>query len=114
MRALWKRIALIHELKHFKIVLRECPLSLIYYPAINIFIQERKYKVMKHFFKGVAVTAGVLIVLMVVQVFCNMYNIHLDSTVTGTTSAVCAMLLYQGLIRIEKSKDIQESNNKKL
>lgn len=60
---------------------------------------------MKHFFKGAAVTVAVLIVLMVINVFCNMHGINLDSVSTGTLSAVCAMLLYCGLIRNEKSKD---------
>lgn len=57
---------------------------------------------MKHLLKGIAVTAAVLIVLMIINVFCNMHDIHLDSVITGTLSAVCAMLFYCGLIRNEK------------
>lgn len=60
---------------------------------------------MKHFLKGVAVIVVVLIVSMVIHVFCNMHDIHLDSVTTGTVSAVSALLLYQGLIRIEKNKE---------
>lgn len=60
---------------------------------------------MKHLLKGAAVAAVVLIALIVINIFCNMHDIHLDQTATGTVSAVCAMLLYHGLIRREKSKD---------
>lgn len=60
---------------------------------------------MKNLLKGTAVTAVVLIVLMAINVFCNMHDIHLDAVVTGTVSAVCAMLLYCGLIRNEKNKE---------
>lgn len=52
---------------------------------------------MNHLLKGAGVTAVILIVLMIINVFCNMHNINLDSTVTGTMSAVFAMLLYSGL-----------------
>lgn len=57
---------------------------------------------MKHLLKGAAVAAVVLIVSMIIHVFCNMHDIHLNSTITSTISAICAMLLYQGLIRNEK------------
>lgn len=57
---------------------------------------------MKHLLKGAAVTAVVLIVSMIIHIFCNMHDIHLNQTVTSTVSAVCAMLLYHGLIRNEK------------
>ena len=60
---------------------------------------------MKHFLKGVAVAAVVLVALMVINMFCDMHDIHLDQTATGTISAVCAMLFYRGLIRNEKSKN---------
>lgn len=58
---------------------------------------------MKHLLKGAAVAAVVLVALIVINMFCNMHDIHLDQT--GATSAVCAMLFYHGLIRNEKSKD---------
>lgn len=60
---------------------------------------------MKHFLKGVAVAAVVLVALMVINMFCDMHDIHLDQTATSTISAVCAMLFYRGLIRNEKSKN---------
>lgn len=60
---------------------------------------------MKHLLKGAAVAAVVLVALMVINMFCNTNDIHLDQTATGTISAVCAMLFYHGLIKNEKSKD---------
>ena len=60
---------------------------------------------MKDFLKGAAVAAVVLVALMVINMFCNMHDIHLDQTATATVSAVCAMLLYQGSTRNEKNKD---------
>ena len=57
---------------------------------------------MKHLLKGIIVGAAVLIVSMVINIFCNMHDIHLDQTATGTISAVCAMLFYHGLIKNEK------------
>lgn len=57
---------------------------------------------MKHLLKGAAVAVVILIILMVMNVFCNMHDIHLDPSATGAVSAVCAMLLYHGLIRNEK------------
>lgn len=60
---------------------------------------------MKRLLKGIAVTAVVLVVLIAVSVFCNMNGINLDSTVTGTMSAVCAMLLFSGLTKKEKMSE---------
>ncbi len=60
---------------------------------------------MKHFLKGAAVTAVVLIVSLVIHVFCNMKGIQLNQVTTGTMSAICAMFLYQGLIRNEKNNE---------
>ena len=60
---------------------------------------------MKHLLKGAAVAAVVLVALMVINIFCNMHDIYLDQTATGTISAVCAMLFYHGLIRNDNSKD---------
>lgn len=57
---------------------------------------------MKHLLKGVAVTATVLIILMAIHIFCNSKGIQLNQVATGTISAVCAMFLYQALIRNEK------------
>lgn len=63
---------------------------------------------MKHFLKGAAVTAIVLIVLMIIHMFCNIKGIQLDQVAIGTISAVCAMFIYQGLIRNEQNKEEQK------
>ena len=86
-------------------LLKKLLFSLVYYFAVHKFISERKQEDMKHLLKGVAVAVVVLVALMVINMFCNMHDIHLDQTATGTTSAVCAMLFYHGLIRNEKNKD---------
>ena len=59
---------------------------------------------MKHLLKGAAVTVIIIIVLMAIHVFCNMHDINLDPLMTGPTSAVCAMLIYNGLTKNEKNK----------
>lgn len=61
---------------------------------------------MNHFLKGAAVVAVVLIVSLIIHVICSMNGIDLNSTVTGTVSAVSALLLYTGLIRNEKNKEL--------
>ena len=60
---------------------------------------------MKHFLKGAAVLVIIIIVLMVINVICNMNGIDLDSVSTGTVAAVGAMLIYDGLLKREKNKD---------
>ena len=62
---------------------------------------------MKHLLKGAAVVAIILIVSLPIHLFCNMHGIELDSTVTGTVSAICALVLYKGLIRNENNKGDQ-------
>ena len=57
---------------------------------------------MKHLLKGAAVAAVVLVALIVINMFCNMRGIDLDPTSTGGVTAVCAMLIYRGLIKNEK------------
>lgn len=57
---------------------------------------------MKLLLKGAAVTVVILIVLLVINVFCNMHDIHLDPSMTGTVSAICAVSFYHLLIRNEK------------
>ena len=57
---------------------------------------------MKNLLKGAVVTVVVLVALMAINIFCNMHDIHLDQTMTGITSAVCAMLLFHGLTKVEK------------
>jgi hypothetical protein len=67
---------------------------------------ERKQEVMKNFLKGAAVAVVTLIVLIVINVICNMNGHELDSVLTGTVASVCAMLLYGGLTKNEKNKDV--------
>ena len=59
---------------------------------------------MKNFFKGATVTAVVLIILLIINVFCNRNDINSDSTALGTVSAVCAMLFYSGLTKRDKTR----------
>ena len=60
---------------------------------------------MKHFLKGAAVVAIVLVISLVIHVFCNMKGINLDQTVTSIVSAMLAVLVYHILIKIEKNKE---------
>lgn len=105
MRTLQRKNALIHETKHFMTVLKKLLLFPIYYFAIKIFVSERKYKIMKNFIKGVATVAVVMIVSLIIHIICNKNGINLDSTVTGTVSAISALLIYRGLTRKEKTKN---------
>ena len=57
---------------------------------------------MKNFLKGAAVVAAIWIVLVVINVICNMNGHELDSVSSGTVAAVCAMLLDRGLTKKEK------------
>lgn len=59
---------------------------------------------MKHLLKGVAVMVGVIVVNMIINIVCNMNGIDLNSTAQSTTSAICAVLIYNGLIKDEKNK----------
>lgn len=60
---------------------------------------------MKNFIKGVATVAVVMIVSLIIHIICNKNGINLDSTVTGTVSAISALLIYRGLTRKEKTKN---------
>lgn len=60
---------------------------------------------MKYFLKGAAVTVIIMIVSMVIQVFCNRKGIQVDSVISPTMSAVCAMLVYHVLTKNDKNKD---------
>lgn len=57
---------------------------------------------MNHVLKGAAVMVGVIIVNMIINIICNMNGVELNSTIMGTTSAVCAMFIYDGWIKNEK------------
>ncbi len=61
---------------------------------------------MRNLLTGIAITVVVLIVLLGINVLCNMNNIHLDAVVTGTCASVSAMLIYGGL-----TKKKENSNN---
>ena len=63
---------------------------------------------MKRFMKAVAIVAAILIVLVVINVICNINGHELDSVPSGTMAAVCAMLLDRGLTKKEKNKDDQK------
>ena len=63
----------------------------------------RRLKVMKNLLKGAAVMAAVMIANLIISIVCNMNGIELNSTVTGTVSAVSAILIYHGLTKNEKN-----------
>lgn len=60
---------------------------------------------MKHFLKGAAAVAIVLVISLVIHIFCNMKGINLDQTVTSIVSAMLAVLVYRLLIKNEKNKE---------
>ncbi len=57
---------------------------------------------MKSFLKGTAVWAIVMIVLIAINVICNINGINLDSVSNGAVMAVCVMLIYEGWAKKEK------------
>lgn len=57
---------------------------------------------MKHFLKGAAAVAVVLIISMAIHVFCNVKGIQLDQVLTSVALAGCAVALYHVLIKNEK------------
>ena len=63
---------------------------------------------MKNLLKGAAVTVVVMVVLIVINVICNMNGHELDTVATGVVASVGAMLIYHGLTKNEKNKDNQE------
>ena len=63
---------------------------------------------MKRFMKAVAIVAAIWIVLVVINVICNINGHELESVPSGIMAAVCAMLLDRGLTRKEKNKDDQK------
>ena len=62
---------------------------------------------MKHFLKGAAVTVVVMIVLIIINMICNINGHELDSVSTGTVASVIAMFIYGGMTKKEKNKDDQ-------
>lgn len=63
---------------------------------------------MKHFLMGAAVVAGVWIILIVINVICNINGHELDSVVTGCMAPIIALSIYDGLLKNEKKKDEQK------
>ena len=49
--------------------------------------------------KGFLVTVITLVVLMVANIICNKNGIELDTVVTGTTAAIAAMFIYEGITK---------------
>ena len=89
-------------------VLREFMPSLVYCPTIHKFILERKQKVMKRFMRGASIVVAIWIVLIVINVICNINGHELDPVLTGTAAAVGAVLVEGGLAKNEKKKDDQK------
>ncbi|MDE6851274.1 MAG: hypothetical protein K2J67_02135 [Lachnospiraceae bacterium] len=61
---------------------------------------------MKHFLKGAAAVLITMVVNIIVNMICNMRGIDLNTTVTTVVSTFCAILIYQGLTRNEKNKEL--------
>ena len=57
---------------------------------------------MKHFLKGAAVTVVAMIVLIVINMICNVNGHELDPVSTGVVSSVGALLSSEGSIKNEK------------
>lgn len=70
---------------------------------------ERKQKIMKHFLKGVAAVAIVMFISMLIHIFFNMRGIDLNRYINNVVEVMLtsslSMLIYQALIKNEKSKD---------
>jgi chromate transport protein ChrA len=61
---------------------------------------------MKHFLKGLAALAIVLVISMAIHIFCNMNGISLDNSIMTTVLSAClAVFIYQQLIKNEKDKE---------
>ena len=67
---------------------------------------------MKHFLKGAAAVAIVLLISMLIHVFFNMKGLDLDNYIGGYVEVMLlssfAILIYQALIKNEKNKDRPE------
>ena len=99
-----KKNALIHKFVHFMTVLKEFIHSLVYCPAVNKFILKRKQKAMKRFMKAVAIVAAIWIVLVVINVICNINGDDLNSISNTFVAVMFAMLLYNVWIKDNKSE----------
>jgi hypothetical protein len=63
---------------------------------------------MKKLLRGVIILAIILVVLIIVNVICNINGVNLDSTITGTCTAVAAMLIYEGVEKKQAAKQTEE------
>ena len=57
---------------------------------------------MNHFLKGAATTIVILIILIVVNVICNINGHELDAVSTSVVASVGALLIYHGLTKNDK------------
>lgn len=64
---------------------------------------------MKHFLKGAAVTAVILIVLMGLSIFCNMQGMELNTLITGPAAGACGMFIYNAWIQKENKEENREN-----
>ncbi len=58
---------------------------------------------MKEFLKTAAITAVIVIVLMLINVYGNMHGIDLDSFTNNLVIALCAIIIYRDLTRNKKN-----------
>ena len=63
-----------------------------------------------NFLKGTIVTVIILVVLLAINVLCNIKGIHLDTVVTATIAAIGAMLIYGGLTKKKDKTEEKESH----
>ena len=64
---------------------------------------------MKHVLKGLATTAIILLVSIAISAFCNIKGINVDIVFSGPALAVCAVFIYNGLIKNEKNNDNKDN-----
>lgn len=83
-------------------------LSLIHCFVVKIYLFWKEILFMKHFLMGAAVVVGVWIVLIVINVICNINGHELDSVVIGVMAPIIALSIYNGLLKKEKNKNDQE------
>ena len=64
---------------------------------------------MKHFLKGAAVTAAMMIVLMGVSIFCNMQGMELNTLIFAPAAGACSILIYNAWIQKENKEENREN-----
>lgn len=63
---------------------------------------------MKHFFMGAAIVVVELVILIAINVICNINGHELDSIMTGCMAPIIALSVYEGLLKKEKKNDEQK------